>query len=176
MTVVKLILVIVSISLLLNCSKQPMTVSESEGSARNGRKALINPFDLVGKSIADVENVLGKPSYSERRPAEYFKEEEFRHYTLSGIRELQIDYASGKVDGIWINLEEANQSKKPEDVLRRCGLNLKISDAKLEPLGDYWWKDAVDAKPFNSVHLVKFKDSGIFYQCHAFVSKSKAKP
>lgn len=130
-------------------------------------KPLIDFFSLANKSAAEVEKIYGKPSFVDTKFVQS-KDGEFRIYDKSSKRFLQVDYFKGKAVAFYLSIPEASQTKSPEEALKLCGLNLRITDAQTEANG-FWWDNPSSANPFYSIHLRRFNDSGLYYECEAHI-------
>ena len=83
---------------------------------------------------------------------------------------MQIDFYKNKAVGLYLNIPQKFQSKDIEETIKLCGLNLDVSDAQIGGTReDYWWDKPLKAIPFNSIHIKKYKDSGLFYNCEAHI-------
>jgi hypothetical protein len=137
-------------------------------------KPLLDFFSLANKSPNEIEKIYGKPLLVEKKSVQ-FKEGEFRHYRIfkdieNKLEDLQIDYYKGKSVGIYLNIPEKFQSKSIEETIKLCGLPLNPQEAQVAEIPlDYWWDKPSKALPFNSIHIRKFKDSGLFYSCEAHI-------
>ena len=128
-------------------------------------KPLINFYNLANKSIAEIEKIYGTPSEIDTKSVQ-FKPGEFRIYDKAGKGSLQIDYSDGKAVGFYLDIPKTFQTQSPEETIKLCGLIVRLSEAETEQNG-FWWK--ISTPPFYSVRLIKFSDSGLFYNCEAHI-------
>lgn len=130
-------------------------------------KPLTNFFTLANKSISEIEKIYGKPSTIDTKSVQ-MKPGEYRIYDKLGARLLQVDYLDGKAVAFYLDIPDAMRTQSPEETLKLCGLNIRLSGAQTDQKG-FWWDKLSTAKPFTYVRLSKFNDSGLFYNCEAHI-------
>jgi hypothetical protein len=137
-------------------------------------KPLIDFFKIANKSPNEIEKIYGKHILVDTKIVQS-KDGEFRHYKVfkeseSKLEHLQVDYYKGKSVGLYLNIPQKFQTKDVEETIKLCGLKLNASDAQIGGTGeDYWWENSQESSPFYSVHIRKYKDSGLFHTCEAHI-------
>lgn len=147
---------------------EPKVVVQSTPQSQQSEiKPLIDFFSLANKSTAELEKIYGKPLLIDTKSVQ-FKDGEYRHYKMFDKKPLQVDYYKDKAVAFYLDIPEESQTKKPEDILKLCGLNIQLADAQSELKG-YWWDNPSEAKPFYRIRISRFNDSGLYYNCEAHI-------
>jgi hypothetical protein len=131
-------------------------------------KSIINFSSLANKSAAEIEKIYGKPTDIDTKFVQS-KNGEFRIYNKDGARFLQVDYFNGKAVAFYLEVPEKLRTQSPDDTLKICGLNLRLSDARQVKVGWSSWEWYSPQPPFYRVTISKFDDSGLYWNCEAHI-------
>ena len=131
-------------------------------------QSLIDPSVFINKSKKDIESRLGKPIYEgEHLTLKGDKPEPNSHYSVAGIKTFQIDYEKDLSVALWMELPYESWTPDIETMIKLCGFDLRMTEARLELNQSYSWKNPTSERNFSWIHITKFMDSGKFHNCYA---------